>query len=89
MPLGTIEFKWTSLSVSERPYEVPSLQGHKSEGPRGSLRCAFNPRSVSAVSMGGRSLDRHGNRLQWSNDKKFDDTLAWMISHRSGDTCGS
>jgi hypothetical protein len=37
--------------------------------------------------MGGRSLDRHGNRLQWSNDKKFDDTLAWMISHRSGDTC--
>jgi hypothetical protein len=55
--------------------------------------------------MGGRSLDRggdcsigriipyridrHGNRLQWSNDKKFDDTLAWMISHRSGDTCGS
>jgi hypothetical protein len=54
-------------------------------------------------SMGGRSLDRgrfgrigriipyridrHGNRLQWSNCKKFDDTLAWMISHRSGDTC--
>jgi hypothetical protein len=42
---------------------------------------------VGTSSMGGRSLDRHGNRLQWSNDKKFDDTLAWMISHRSGDTC--